>query len=981
MGLGGRVDYALPGFGRGTRGCRMDGDGVRLSVLGPVRAERDGHRIGLGGARQRAVLAVLLVARGRMVPAERIMSEVWQGSPPSATTLHAYVSGLRRALEPGREARAPSRLLVREGPGYALRPGPGAVDADRFTSLAVRGRRALDDGAPEAAYELLGHALDLWHGPAYADLTGLPCTAAEAARLEDLRATAHEDRLAAAVMTGRHAAAVGELRAQVEQHPLRERCWELLTLALYRSGRRTDALNALRTVRLRLADELGIDPGPALRDLESAVLTRDPRLEPPAAPVRSGPAATGDGAARPAQAPERGGNLPFALSGFVGRAAGITAVGELLEHYRLVTLTGPGGVGKTRLALETARRRRDDDGPWLVELARLTSPELLPATVADAVGVPGIGSAGQLADVLAGCELLLVPDNCEHLLEPVAALAGLLLARCGGLRVLATSREALGVDGEASYEVPPLDPAGDGRELFLKRAATALPAWSPDPADLDRITGVCADLDGIPLAIELAAAQCRVLSVGQIADALHDRFEVLVGGPVGAPERHRTIEETVAWSHRLLDTPERRLFHRLGVFAAGFDIEAAAAVGGRTPVLPPLSGLVRKSLVAVEPGSAPRRYRMLETLRQFALRELGPGELAGARDRHREWALARAENAERLLHGSQAAETLRGLSRDQPEFRAAFATALAAGDGGYALRLGGALYWFWYRMGHIREGLAWMRDAFAAVPDADPAVRCRARIAVGGLSYLAGRPDQAYDAVLLAEQEARECGDLVVLASARVGRTHFGVLAGKPVDAPALARDAVAAARSSGQDWLVAEALMVRGMLARVMGDLPAAAGLLSEAIAVANSCGHDWAAGSSAWAGMKTACDRGDGDGALDIAADILAALDRHDDVTSRLVLFHTAAHALALTGRAAQGAMVLGAVQTIGRRVGFSPELMDPLDGPREAAAVRDALSPAAYARHADDGTGLSLSDLTDRLTTLIASPGAGGRPGLPT
>ncbi|MFE1285800.1 BTAD domain-containing putative transcriptional regulator [Streptomyces sp. NPDC058751] len=949
---------------------------VRFGVLGALRAEADGREIALGGPRQRSVLATLLIARGAVVSAERIVSQVWEGArTPSPTTLHAYVSELRRALEPRRAARTPAGLLVREGPGYALRIDPAAVDSERFADLAARGRLALDAGEPGTAQELLGRALALWRGPAYADLAAAGFAAPEAARLEELRAAAREDRLAAAVGSGQHRAAVADLETLVTDEPLRERGWELLVLALYRSGRQADALASLRAVRARLADELGIDPGPALRDLESAVLAQDPRLEPPAAPLRSGAAPSPGPAERTGgtgitRAVEPAGNLPFALSRFVGRTADMSRVGELLREHRLVTLTGPGGVGKTRLALETARCRGDGDGPWLVELAQLTSPELLVATVADAVGVPGTGSADQLAAVLTDCELLLVLDNCEHLLAPVASLVASLLARCGGLRVLATSREVLGVDGEAVYEVVPLDPAGDGRELFLSRAATALPAWSPGPRELDRVTGVCAALDGIPLAIELAAAQCRVLSVDQIADALHDRFEVLVGGLADAPERHRTIEATVAWSHRLLDAPERRLFHRLAVFAAGFDIDAAAAVGGLTPVLPPLSALVRKSLLAVEPGTAPRRYRMLETLRQYALREIDPGDLAEAGECHRAWALARAERTERLLHGPRAAAELAGLSRDQPEFRAAFASALTAGDGEYALRLGGALHWFWYRMGHITEGLARMDDAFAAAPDADPAVRCRARLAVGALSYLAGRPDRAYDAVLLAEQEAGQAGDLVVLTSARTYRTHLGVLAGRPVDAPALARDALASARRTGQDWLVAEALMMQGMLARVTGDLGSAARLLSEAITVAESCGHDWAAGSSAWTGMKTACDRGDGDGALDIAAGILAALDRHDDITSRLVLFHTAAHALALTGRAEQGATVLGAVRSIGRRIGFSPELMDPLDGPREAAAVRDALPPAVYARCADEGGGLSLAQLTDRLTALLAT-----------
>ncbi|GII66485.1 hypothetical protein Skr01_65700 [Sphaerisporangium krabiense] len=970
----------------------VDPAAVRFGVLGPLRAEVEGRAAGLGGPRQRAVLAVLLIARGRMVSADRIMAEVWEDSPPpSPATLHAYVSELRRALEHRRPSGAPPRLLVREGPGYALRADPAAVDAERFADLAVAGKRALGGGRPGEAEELLTEAVGLWRGPAYADFAEAGFAVPEAARLEDLRAGAQEDRLAAAIDLGRHAAAAGELEAQVAEQPLRERGWELLTLALYRSGRRADATATLRAARRRLADELGVDPGPALRDLETAVLTQDPRLDPPprlggaAGPRRAergggtqeagvtpdaggASGATGArGAARPVP-----GNLPFALSSFVGRAAEITAVEGLLAEYRLVTLTGPGGVGKTRLALELARRRTGDaDGPWMVELAALTSADLLPATVAAALGVPGPSSAEELAAVLAGRRLVVVLDNCEHLLEAVTPLIGVLLSRCRDLRVLATSREALGVEGEAVYEVPPLDPAGDGSELFRSRVATALPAWSPDPGDLDRIPVLCAGLDGIPLAIELAAAQCRVLSVGQIADALEHRFDVLVDGPLDLPARHRALEAAVAWSHQLLEPEERRLFHRLGVFAAGFDLDSAGAVGGQPQVLRPLSALVRKSLVTVEPGTAPRRYRMLETLRQYALRELDVADLAGTRRRHRAWALARAESAERRLHGPQAPELLARLTREQPEFRAAFASALEEGDGVYALRLGGALYWFWYRMGHIAEGLAWMDKAFAAAPDAEPGVRGRARLAVSGLSYLAGRPREAYEAVLLAEAEGREAGDAVVEASARVYQTHFGVLAGVPVDAPALARSAVGLARRAGEDWLVAEALMVQGMLARVLGDLPGAAVVLAEAVATANSCGHDWAAGSSAWAGMKTACDGGDGRRALEIAAGIVDALDRHEDVTSRLVLLHTAAHALTLTGRAQEAAILMGGVEAVGRRVGFSPELMDPLDGPREAAAVRDSLPPDRYETAASRGRELSLPELTAFLRDLLRNP----------
>ncbi len=942
-------------------------EGVRFGVLGPLRAEVGGRPAGLGGLRQRAVLALLLIARGRIVSAERILSEVWADSRlPSMTTLHGYVADLRRTLEPERATGAPARLLVREGPGYALRAAPAAVDADRFTDLAVRGRRALEGGEPEHAADLLGQALALWRGAAYADFGGAAFAAPDATRLSDLRAAVHEDRLAAVIASGRHAAAVGELEALVAEQPLRERGWELLALALYRSGRQADALAALRTVRRRLADELGVDPGRGLRELEAAVLAQDPRLAPvPARPSR----VSSSPAPQAAAAAPSSGNLPFALSSFVGRGSDLAAVAGLLDGHRLVTLTGPGGVGKTRLALEAARARTDADGPWLVEMGGLHTPELLTAIIAAALGLPVASSPDQLAGMLIDRDLLIVLDNCEHLLAPAAMLVHTLLARCGTVRILATSREPLGITGETVYDVPPLHAATEAAELFLRRAAAVQSGWAPGPDDRERIAALCAGLDGIPLAIELAAAQCRTLSVGQIADALEDRFTLLVGGSAGRPDRHRTLLGTVAWSDQLLQPAERRLFHRLGVLEAGFDLEAAAAVGGATPVLAPLSALVRKSLVTAEPGTAPRRYRMLETLRQYALDALSPGELAAAQERHRAWALARAESAERHLRGPQGAALLDGLSLDQPELRAAFASALASGHGDYALRLGSALFWFWFRRGHVAEGLAWLSEAFAAAPQAGAGTRARARFAVAALRYLAGQPAQAHQAARTALEEAREAGDPVTEACATAYAGYLGLLARVPIDAAALARAAVQIARRSAQGWLEAETLMVQGMVLRVLGDLPGADAVFQEAIAAARASGHEWVADGAAWCDMKTASDRGDGSRALAIAGDILAAMDRYGDISFWLVTVHSAARALVLTGHAEQAAVLMGAVEAIGERAGVSPALMDPLDGPREAAAVRGALPPAEYERHAARGRVLSRQDASVLLTALIA------------
>ncbi|MEU6537407.1 BTAD domain-containing putative transcriptional regulator [Streptomyces sp. NPDC047000] len=1003
---------------------------VRLGVLGPLRAEVDGREAPLGGPRQRSVLATLIIARGAVVTADRIVSQVWEGSrTPSPTTLHACVSGLRRVLEPRRAARAPAGLLVREGPGYALRIDPAAVDAEEFAELAVRGRRALDAGEPEGAQELLGRALALWRGPAYADLADAGFAAPERARLEELRATAAEDRLAAAVRSGQHGAAVGELEAMVAEQPLRERGWELLALALYRSGRQAEALAALRTLRRRLADDLGIEPGAGPRAMEAAILAQDPvLLAAPAGRPRPGtvtatgaaagsatgaavttgtaphPAAASAAAAFPAGAPDSPvralpvpaspapaatatatgprartsarsaaapvhGNLPFATSGLVGRGTDLAAVGGLLAEHRLVTLTGPGGVGKTRLALEAARARADTDGPWLVELAGLHAPELLAATCATALGLPPTGSTDRLAVLLGGRSTLLVLDNCEHLLPSAAELVHTLLARCGGLRILATSREPLTVEGEAVLEVPPLPAATDAAELFCRRAAAAQPGWAPGPRERVRITGLCAGLDGIPLAVELAAAQFRTLSVGQIADALDDRFTLLTSAAAGRPARHRALYDTIAWSDQLLQPAERRLFHRLGVLAAGFDLETAAAVTDVTPVLAPLSALVRKSLLTVEPGSAPRRYRMLDTVRHYARNALAPGELARAERRHRAWALARAEHDEPRLRGPQGARLLDGLGRDRAEFRAAFASALAAGDADHALRLGGALFWYWFRRGPVTEGLAWLDKALAAAPDADPGTRARARFAHAGLSYLAGQTVPAHRAARTAAREARQAGDLVTEASALTYAAYFGALAGAPAGAAGLARTGVALARRTALRWLEAETLMVQGMLKRVLGDLPGADAVLREAVTAARSCGHDWAADGAAWCAMKTTSDRGDGAGALAIAGDVLAGMDRYGDAPFWLVTAHSAARALVLTGRPEEAAVLMGAVEAIGGQAGVSPESMDPLDGPREAAAVRRALPAQEYERHAARGRTLSREEAGALLAGLVA------------
>ncbi|MFD8480458.1 BTAD domain-containing putative transcriptional regulator [Kitasatospora sp. NPDC059673] len=948
---------------------------LRIGVLGPVTAAVNGRPVALGGPRQRAVLAALVAARGRLVDQDALIEQAWERQRlPSATTLHSYVAALRRALEPRRAARGSAEVLVREGTGYALRLAPERVDAERFTLLAGRGERLLSADDPEAAAGVLAEALALWRGAAYAEFAASAFAMPEAARLEGLRLSAQEDLYSAELARGRHTAVVADLGKHTAEQPLSERGWELLALALYRSGRQADALETLRTARRLLAEELGIDPGPSLRRLESALLTQDESVAPP--PPRAAalphPATTAFPPPRAAAAPpypaspppRRGRNLPIPLTAMIGREDARDRLAALLDEHRLVTLTGPGGIGKSRLMVEAARARTDEDGPWLVELADLEGADtpLLVARIADVLGIRDAVSAERLAEVLGERRLLLVLDNCEHVLAPAAECATRLLSRCAGVRVLATSREPLGVSGELVWPVDPL-PAAAAVELFVARASAALAGWTPSDAERVVAERICRELDGLPLAIELAAVQCRTLSLEQIEEALHDRFAVLVGGPATGPARHRALESAVECSHRLLDERERAVFHRLSVFAGGLDLDAAAAVCGG-PVLAEVTALVRKSLLAVEPGTHPRRYRMLETLKEFARRQGEPSLLAAAQAAHRAWVLGRAESAETQILGGQAGAATERTVRDQPEIRAAFTSALLAGESSYALRLGGALTRFWYRWGHVTEGLGWLRAALEmSGPQAPARARARASIGVAALSYLVGDFGTAAEAAAEAVELARRAGDATVEAQALGYRALFGALGGA-AGALADAQGAVELAQAVGPPWVRAEALMLLGMLLRFGGEEERARAVLTESIEVARGCGFGFVMSSSAWLVMKSDLDAGRTEQALCAGLDILRVLEEDRDTTAWLVIAHTTAAALARSGQPAQGAALLGVVARRGERIGFTPTALDPVDGPRYAELVRGALPEGDFAYHVERGRRLSAAEAAELL-----------------
>ncbi|KXK60623.1 hypothetical protein AWW66_17850 [Micromonospora rosaria] len=942
---------------------------VQFRVLGPLTAEVDGREVDLGGRRQRAVLASLLAARGSTVSAERLMSQVWSDSePPSMATLFGYVATLRRALEPGRVARAPARLLVREGPGYALRVPAEAVDAERFTRLVTDAGRYLERGDGGTTLRLLDEGLALWRGQAYGDFVDAPFAVSKVARLDALHAVARELRLAAMLAVGDHATAIGELEALVIEHPLRERGWELLAVALYRAGRQGEALTVLRDARDRLAAELGADPGPALLRVQQAILHQDGSLDPPtvSAPAAAEPAA-------PSLPPSR--NLPAALSSFVGRRTELARLTGLLAEHRLVTVIGPGGVGKTRLALEAARTRTDPDGPWLVELAGLRDGTLVARAVADALGLPVPPGLAELAAILGGRHTLVVLDNAEHLLGSVAEVVAALVAAGPGVRVLVTSRQPLGIPGEAMLELASLPPE-DAVALLAARMAVILPGSPLTEADRPVAGQLCRELDGLPLAIELAAAQCRALSLREIAEQLDDRFALLDSGrPDGY--RHATLEQTIEWSHHLLTPPEQWLFRQLSVFDGGFDLDAAKQVGTgpEAPrVLPVLLGLVRKSLVAVDPGTNPRRYRMLESIRHYAVGLLPEADRAAARGRHQAWLLGLVETAEQWLLTADGAHWMQRLRRERDNISAALEAALEAGNALGAARICGALAWFWFRTGQITEGTRWGRAAEAALLDriADAGAeqgelllaRARLLLAVGGVTYLTGDHAAAVAVFRTSAQLCERVGARDTHATAATYLASMTMMSGDVPGALTLADQAVALAEAIDQPGIRAEALTVRGQISRVCGDLDRAHRELTEANRLARACGHWWAVLSSGWAGSKVSVDQGRPEQAVATLCALAVETDPGIDRASWLALVHSLAGALARTGRAGDGAVLLGTVAALGATIGYFPERMDPFDAPGNTRAVREALGEPAYRAGLAEGARLGWAELVTLL-----------------
>jgi predicted ATPase/DNA-binding SARP family transcriptional activator len=794
----------------------------------------DGTPVAVPGAKLRALLAMLALDCGHVVATDRLIDDLWRDDQPADPTnaLQRLVSKLRRTL-------GSNDVVALQPPGYVLALPSDSVDVYRFERLLADGRAAIAAGDLDTGVERLRAAESSWNGNALADFVYEEFAQPHVARLDEARVSAIEDRVDAELAIGRHGSLSTELATLVGEHPLRERLRGQLAVALYRTGRQADALRILHEGRRALADELGLDPGPELQRLETAILDHDPAL---LVPVATPAQVT---APAPAAAPKRRTNVKAAVSPLVGRDDELDRIGKLLDGHRLVTLVGPGGAGKTRLAIETARAAAATDahadGVFVVELAPVRDADAVAGAIADVLDLPAsnLDPLSRVREFCDGRDLLLVLDNCEHLVAAAAEIAADLLGASAGLRLLTTRREALRVDGEAVWVVPPLVDI-DAVDLFVQRATTVDARFEADDATRAVIGDICRRLDGLPLAIELAAGRTRVFPVAQIAERLDDRFRLLTGGSRTAMARQQTLRAVVDWSYDLLFEDERRVFERLSVLPGGCTMATALAVCvaddvDADDVVEVIAGLVEKSLVYVDTSGVEPRYRMLQTLGQYGrekLVERGEADTVFARMANDMAALcARSREA---CRGIAQREWFLAVGVEQDNIRTAFDWAVGVGDKELALSIAADLTFHRWVAGGAGDGYHWIDVALALPGDVDPFTLGRGLVWHAFLGFLAGhvtRVDDGFDAGLELLRAHADDPVLVVYVlsfySQVVGAT------GRPEKAAAINAAALELVETATSDpWARAARTWLRAALAvQLDADFDAFDSLLREAL------------------------------------------------------------------------------------------------------------------------------------------------------
>jgi predicted ATPase/DNA-binding SARP family transcriptional activator len=953
-------------------GDRVDGSELSIRLFGPARVQVGAATVDVGGPKQLAVLALLALSPGRPCAPAQLATALWgEDAPPSAgSTLRAYVSRLRSQL--------PHGVLERDGSGWRLRVDRRSVDVLHFADLLEQAAAA----DPARERELVEQALRLSLDDPMPELAAVPFAKAESARLRELRTGARERMLELRLAAGETREVVADAAELVEASPHREGAVASLAVALGRSGRHADALAAVESLRSRLAEDLGLDLSPAMVDLHRRLLVHDPSVA-SAASMPVGPVAA------VAPVPEQrsaGRPLPLPLTSFVGRESDIRAVSDALEGARLVTLTGPGGAGKTRLALEALRRleREDLDGPWLVELGDVADPSMVVGSVAQALKVATSVSvtAESIAEAVRGRRLLLVLDNCEHVIAEVASLVESLLSACGGLQVLTTSRERLGVAGERLLPVAPLrcgrpGAPGEAERLFAERAASVVPGFRLDETSAREVSRLVRSLDGIPLAVELAAARLSVLSIDDMLAMLDDRFALLEGGSRTALPHQRTLAAAVRWSYDLLEESERVLFRVASTFDGPFTLKALRGVADEElhqPAIGLLASLTAKSMVQVDRAvdlHQPRTYRLLETLRVFGRGLLDPPTRQRLAARHAAWFAGEAHDAYLGLRGPEMGRWLAHLDLVRPDMRAALRHAVEQSDRQLALRLIAGLSPYWFHRGHVQEGMSWANAALALPGTADDATEARAGLGAALLAYLSG---DAAELGCVLPALAAATDTLAEASTSAVACVYAGYFEAAFGDLAAagsyFARAGDLLAGGDVAPWAVAEVLFAQGQLLRAQGSRLEALKVLRHSAKAADACGHIWARGSARWITAKVHLDLRQGEPAVAaLRAELPSCLELGIH-TSTLTLLHTAAAAAAVLDRHAEGARLLGAVDAWSERLGYSPARMDPLDAEAHRRLVREGLDDAEFDDAHRSGRKLSLSDAAARVTDLAAA-----------
>jgi predicted ATPase/DNA-binding SARP family transcriptional activator len=939
---------------------------LEYRILGPLEVRRGGAEIPIPGGNQRKVLLALLLEPNRSVSAETLIDALWGESPPARAknALQVHVSGLRDALEAGGERGA---VLATTPTGYQLNAPEETIDGRRFEQLAAEGRAALFAGDAEQAARVLSEAEALWRGPALVDVVYTEFAAHEAARLEELRLNTFEDLADAELALGRYEQLIPRLHAFVAAQPLRERARAQLMLALYRDGRQSDALAEYRAARETLIEEIGIEPGPALQALERAILVQDESL---AAPTEG---------ARAARRIE----LPAPPTPLLGRESELAEAADLLRSgdARLLTLTGPGGVGKTRLATEIARllASQDHGSAVFVDLSHLSDPDLVASTIAKTLHltVSGRPVDEALADQLADNPPVLVLDNFEQLTE-AAPLLGRLLTASPDLQLLVTSRAVLHLTGEHEFPVGPLALPGEGDDeeaaraapavaLFVARAQAAKRDFELTAENVDDVVALCAALDALPLAIELAAARVKILTPGELLARFGKRLE-LPAAVQDTPERHRTLRAAIDSSYDLLDEGERRLFGRLSVFVGGWTLAAAEAVcggDGGDDVLPVLGSLADKSLV-VDMRSHERRFTMLQIVREYAVDRLAAaGEERNLRLRHAAYFAGVAEEGEPELNGPGQDVWAERLDAERDNFRAALAFALESGDGLTALRLAGALRRLWQLHADLREGRAGLEAALAAAPDAPLVSRAKALNGLGVLAAEDGDIEAAERAFEASLDVARELDDderrMAVL-------TNLGNIAFFRQDfdrARDLYDEGGRLAIKLGSTFNAATAAHDLSLIELALGNVDAAIERCEEALALARVGGTPQLVAACLRSLASAIVIRGDLGRAQELVEESLSIVRRLNEPRAVAECLETAAGIAAAGGDGARAAALFGAASAVLESIGTTPtpERQPWIDVYQEAARLK--LEPGRFEAELERGASLSLDEAIELAT----------------